>query len=242
MNELSMIAWAMLILSTLLSSMLSVSVGAGGPILFATMVAVLPLSVVVPLHACVLFLSSINQWMMLKKYIDYSALFAFSSGAVIGLILVWPFIGELPEIALQLIFSVFLLMITWTDVSAFILRIPILFLGTVTSFFSALIGVTRPAVVSSFASYLNDHKVVVATTNACVSIQHGGKIVLFLIVGIGFTHYWRLILILALANIIGVFIGKQLLFTVSPRVLKSGLKILITAIAMSLLVEALLGV
>ena len=239
MNELSTITWATLILATLLSSTLSVSVGAGGPILFASMVAALPLPVVVPLHACVLFLGSINQWLVLKKYIDYRALLVFSAGAIIGLILVWPFIGELPEIALKLIFAVFLLQITWSDVLPSTVRLPVLLMGAVTSFFSALIGVTRPAVVSCFASYLHDHKVVVATTNACVSIQHVGKIVLFLVAGVGFIHYWQLILLLVLVNFVGVLIGKRLLTTVPPRMLKLGLKILITIIAINLLLEVL---
>ena len=74
MNELSVITWATLISATLLSSVLSVSMGAGGNFIRkygdnST------LPVVVPLHACVLFLGNINQWLVLKKYFEYRALF-----------------------------------------------------------------------------------------------------------------------------------------------------------------------
>lgn len=239
--EFASLSGVFLLLTAFLAALLSTSVGAGGGLLILGMATVLPAPVVIPAHASVMMFGSFSGWLLLRNYPDYALLSIFIFGAVVGLIFAIPLIGWLNEAVMQFVLGSFLLATTWY-------RIPASLAGSkhypwqcglVSSFLSVMVGATRPMLLTLFGKRIDDHKVVVATTNACAALQHVGKLILFASFSAAFLQYWAIIGVLIVVTLLGAWCGRFVLISVGQRQLKLALKVLITGLALNLLVTAL---
>ncbi|MEM9625258.1 MAG: sulfite exporter TauE/SafE family protein [Pseudomonadota bacterium] len=227
--------------ASFLASFASTSLGAGGSLLLVSMATALPISVVIPLHACVSFVGNLNRWAILHSFVDYRILLPFAFGTVIGVGLASPFLGALSENAWQIILGAFLVVATWwkpqglkADGSFY----PWL-CGIIASFMSVFVGATKPLVATLLGQRLADHKNVVGTSNACATLPHLGKIVLFSAFGSAFLHYWWLALLLIAAGLIGVILGRRVLISSYTDQLKRLLKLFVTGLGLNLLLIGL---
>lgn len=239
--ESSIPSIAALLGASLLASFASTSLGAGGSLLLASMATVLPAAVVIPVHACVTLAGNLNRWALLRRLVDYKVLVPFASGTAIGLILAYPFIGRISDAALQIILGLFLLIAAWwrpRNLNADGPNYP-LQCGIVTSFLSVFVGATKPMLTALFGQRFDDHKIVVATSNACATLQHAGKIGVFSIASFAFLQYWQLIMALIVASAIGAILGRLFTFWANPDKLKLVFRVLVTVLAVNVLATGL---
>lgn len=226
-----------LVVVCLVVSLFSPSVGTSGGVTFAVMATMLPPSVVVPLHALVEGLSSAIRWTLLREFVNYRFLVAFTLGGVVGLLAGWPLIGYFSDAGLKTLLGVFFLFSSWAPLGW--MRLPPLLGGVSTSCLSVLVGATGPLVAALIARQESDHRVVVGTQGACTTFQHWGKALLFAAWGFSFANYTGLIVALTLATIIGTWLGKRILLKVPQRVLRLALKIVVTVLGLQLLIDGL---
>ncbi len=227
--------------ASFLASFASTSLGAGGSLLLVSMATALPISLVIPLHACVSFVGNLNRWAILHKFVDYRILIPFALGTIIGIGLASPFLGALPESTWQIILGAFLVVATWwkpRGLNAEGRFYPWL-CGVVASFMSVFVGATKPLVATLLGQRLNDHKNVVGTSNACATLPHLGKIALFSAFGSAFLDYWWLALLLIMAGMAGVVIGRRVLISSYTDQLKQLLRLFVTGLGLNLLLIGL---
>ena len=227
--------------ASFLASFASTSVGAGGSLLLVSMATTLPIAIVIPLHACVSLVGNFNRWMILHQFVDYRILIPFAVGTVIGVGLAGPFLGKLPESAWQILLGTFLVVATWwkpKGLNAEGSYYP-WFCGVIASFLSVFVGATKPLVVTLLGHRLTDHKNVVGTANACATLPHFGKIVLFSAFGSAFLDHWWLIILLIAAGAVGVLVGRRLLISTYADQLRQAMKIFITGLGLNLLLTGL---
>lgn len=227
--------------ASFLASFASTSMGAGGSLLLVSMATALPLSVVIPLHASVSLVGNFNRWVILRRFVDYRILVPFAAGTIIGVGLAGPFLGKLPESAWQILLGAFLVVATWWKPEGLNAKgryYPWL-CGVIASFLSVFVGATKPLVVTLLGHRLADHKNVVGTANACATLPHLGKIVLFSAFGGAFLDHWWLIILLITAGAVGVLVGRRVLISAYTDRLRRVLKIFITGLGLNLLLTGL---
>lgn len=229
-----------LLATSFLAALLSTSIGAGGGLLLVGLATVLPAATVIPTHASIMLAGSFFSWNLLRKFANYAMILPFVIGSIIGLGLAAPFVGSLDHDALALILGSFLLLSTWC-------RFPLSLAqsrhypwqcGLLTSFLSVFVGATRPMLLTMFGRTFDDHKVVVATVNACAALQHVGKLAVFAAVGAAFVGNWQIIAILIVMTMLGSWCGRHILITAGQDKLKLATKLLITGLAINLILDA----
>jgi len=229
-----------LVLLTFISGFLSTSLGAGGGLLLVGIASVMPAQHVVPIHACIMLVVSFFQWWLLRKKVDYEIFKPFIVGGCFGMMLAVPLIGLIEEHTLKFLLGTFLLLTTW-------FRLPRAFAqnknypwqcGIVSSYLGVFVGATRPMLMTLFGSRFNSHQVIVATTTACASVQHAGKLVVFASAGIAFTNFWLEIVTLIAVSAVGAWLGRNLLFSSNGDHLKIAVKLLISVLAVNLIGDA----
>ncbi|MEZ5930416.1 MAG: sulfite exporter TauE/SafE family protein [Alphaproteobacteria bacterium] len=230
-----------LLVTTFIAALLSTSVGAGGGLLLVGLATVMPAPTVIPTHACIMLAGSFFGWNLLRKFANYALILPFVVGSIIGLGLAVPLVGQLSHQALALVLGSFLLFSTWGYYPASLTqsRHYPWQCGLVTSFLSVFVGATRPMLLTMFGRAFDDHKVVVATVNACAALQHVGKIVVFVTIGASFIENWQIIGALIVVTMLGSLCGRHLLIATGQGTLKLITKLLITALALNLILDAM---
>ncbi|MGI9493003.1 MAG: sulfite exporter TauE/SafE family protein [Geminicoccaceae bacterium] len=237
----SWISLAALFIASFVASFSSTSFGAGGSLLLVSMATVLPISVVVPMHACVTFVGNLSRWALLHRFVDYTVVLPFIIGTAIGIVLAAPLVGQIPVYAWQFLLGTFLLGAVWwkprglnAEGKHYSWQC-----GVITSFLSVFVGATKPLLVALFGQRFAEHRNVVATSNACSAFPHIGKIILFSAVGGAFYQYWWLIVTLIFANTMGAVAGKHLTISTTGDWLSLIFKIFVTALSVNLLAMGL---
>lgn len=241
LTDLASASGVILITAAFFAALLSTSVGAGGGLLLVGLAIFMPASAVVPSHAAIMLVGSFFGWGVLRKAADHTILAPFVIGSIVGLSLAVPLIGRLSDQILTLVLGAFLLVTTWVQIPrtlALSHHYPWL-CGLVSSFLSVFVGAMRPMLLTMLSSAFSDHRVIVATVNACAALQHLGKIIVFLSAGALFLGAWEIILLLILVTMAGGWCGRYVLISTGQAKLKLALKILITGLAVHLLFDAL---
>jgi uncharacterized membrane protein YfcA len=224
-----------------LGGFLSTCLGSSGGITFASTAAFLPATAVIPIHGSVESLASLFRWRVLREAVDHPFLKAFGVSAIVGFLMAWPLIGQLSESALRLMLGITILIVTWVPLKKFSWESPWLpyIGGCITSFLTILVGATGPFVAALLMKRYKDQTTIVATHTACMTLQHGGKILIFGLFGFPFMQSWPLILALILATVLGTLLGKRALFKGPQHLFTLILKLIVTGLAGKILLTAL---
>ena len=215
------------------------SVGPSGAVTFATMATLLPTPIVVPIHAATETAANIIRTLLLSKFVDWRFVGPFAFAGLFGFALGIPLIhlASSSQNVMQIILGSFILIATW---------IPLTRLapekgffpaagGIVTSFLTLFVGATTPLVAATIGQRHDDHRVVLATSAACMLYQHMAKIPIFGVLGFPFGQHLVFLCYLILATTLGTYLGRHLLLKLPMHIVRPIFKLVITALAGQLL-------
>lgn len=230
-----------LMLASVVTSMITASLGAGGGLLLLVLMALwVPPTAVIPVHGMIQLGSNGGRAALTWRHTDWHAIAAFVPGVVVGAgIGAWLLIN-LPEHLWQLTIALFVLYLCWGPAlpkGAF--SSPGVFLASaLTSFASLFVGATGPLVAAFIKQMHEDRFKTVATFATAMSLQHAPKAVVFGLAGFVFRDWVLFILAMITFGFAGTWIGLHLLKNLQNRHFQLIFNIVLTLLALRLLWQA----
>lgn len=230
-----------LMLASVITSMITASLGAGGGLLLLVLMALwIPPAAIIPVHGMIQMGSNAGRAALTWRHTDWRAIAAFAPGVIVGAgIGAWLLI-DLPEHLWQLTIAVFVLYLCWGPAlpkGAF--GRPGIFLASaLTSFISLFVGATGPLVAAFIKQMHEDRFITVSTFATAMSLQHAPKALVFGLAGFVF-HEWLVFIVAMIAfGFAGTWLGLHLLRSVSNRHFQRIFNIVLTLLAVRLLWQA----
>ncbi len=220
----------------------STMVGTSGGFTFAAMASVLPVSVVVPVHATVEAVASIMRCFLLRNYVQWRYFFMFVTFGCFGVLLAILFIGKIPDTILKLVLGCFILSVTWMPLGRILGRTAHTSArigGLVTSFLTVFIGATGPLVAALLSKRYSNHPEVIATHAACMSAQHAAKIVIFVSIGSALWTFAYEIAGMILMTTLGTWLGRFIIISAYKTLMMQALKAAVTLLGIHLVGQSL---
>lgn len=208
--------------------------------------SVLPPFAVIPVHGVVQFGSNAGRAYVMRTHMDRQLFWFFLIGALVGIAVAAQIVVSLPQAALQAVLACFILYTVWGPKLAK-QKVPaagFIGVGAVTSFATMFVGATGPLLAALLPPDTYGKMVTVATHGACMTVQHGLKVVAFGIVGFAFVEWMPLIAAMIATGFLGTTTGKKVLDWMPERAFAIGFKIVLTVLAARLLwmgVSSLIG-
>ncbi|WP_241234976.1 sulfite exporter TauE/SafE family protein [Amphritea opalescens] len=234
----------LLIMTSMLTSMMTAAMGIGGGVLLlAVMATVVPAAVLIPVHGLVQVGSNGNRAFLTREHIDWPLLRLFLLGAVIGAVVAYFVVVQLPVEVIQLCVAGFILFLVWGPKLGK-QEIPpsgLVLAGAGTTLLTMFVGATGP-LVAAFVHRLGYEKYrVVATFAACMTVQHLLKMFVFGLIGFSFSDWLPLIILMIVAGFAGTWIGLHLLKKVPAERFQLIFRILVTVLALRLIWQVYSG-
>ncbi len=225
-----------------LGSFISASMGiGGGGLVLATMALYLPAPILIPIHGVVQIGSNIGRAALMSAHVLTRIVPVFVAGTIVGALVGGKFVVSLPLPILQLVLALFILYSTWAP--SFSTNKPgklaFFNVGLIGTFLTMFVGATGPLIAPFVAASSTKREEVVATHAMLMSIQHLLKIIVFGFLGFAFGPYLPLLVGLLLFGFAGTFFGKKTLARLPEKIFRTGLKIILTLIALRLLYGAI---
>ena len=227
-----------LILFSYVTSAVTVAFGLGGGVMMLVALgSVLPPLAVIPVHGVVQFGSNAGRAYVMRAHTERRLFGFFVIGALIGIAIAAQIVVSVPQAALQALLALFILYTVWgpklgkhkVPAPAFI------GVGAVTSFATMFVGATGPLLAAFLPPDRYGKMATVATHSACMTVQHGVKVVAFGIVGFAFPEWLPLIAAMIATGFLGTATGKKVLEWMPERVFAIGFKTVLTLLAARLL-------
>ncbi len=230
-----------LMLASVVTSMITASLGAGGGLLLLVLMALwVPPAAIIPVHGMIQLGSNAGRATLTWRHTDWKAMGAFFPGVLIGAGLGAWLLVDLPEHLWQLTIAVFVLYLCWGPALPKGAFGPagILLASAVTTFASLFVGATGPLVAAFIKQMHVDRFKTVATFATAMCFQHAPKAVVFGIAGFVF-HEWLVFIGAMIAfGFAGTWIGLHLLKNLQNRHFHRIFNILLTVLALRLLWQA----
>lgn len=209
----------------------------GGALLLAVMASLVPISALIPLHALVQLGSNGNRAYMTRRYIDWYLFRFFAVGAVLGAVLASWVVVQLPAVVIEIAVALFILFLVWgAKPKAHALSNGGQILsGAFTTFISMFVGATGPLVAGFIHRHGYEKLSVTGTMAACMTLQHGLKILVFSSVGFAFWDWLPLTLLMIASGSLGTWVGLRLLNRIPAERFQQIFKGLVTLMALKLL-------
>lgn len=233
----------LLIISAGFTSALTAGLGIGGGVLLLGIMAFLvPPAALIPLHGVVQIGSNVGRTWLMRTHIRPVIVWPFAVGALAGAFAGGSIARELPAQLLNLALALFILYAVWgkwPTLRGKAQRAGLWGGGIVISFVSMFVGATGPLVATLMKTQALDRQQHMATFSACMSLQHGLKIIAFGFFGFAFGTWMPLLLAMIASGFIGTWLGERWLAGRSEDGFQQGLNWLLTAMALQLLWQAL---
>lgn len=233
-----------LILASFFTSALTAAAGVGGGLLMlGLMTYIIPITALIAVHGVVQLGSNVGRSWVQRAHIDWRITGYFLIGTLFGSLAGALLFIQLPVSVLQTVLGVFILIMI-------AIRFPKLQKagaglvgagGLVTSFLSMFAGATGPIVAAFLHNLFAEHKKMVATHGATMSVQHGVKIAVFAFTGFSFWEWLPLVGAIILSGFAGTKAGTGLMNTLPERTLKTGFRIIMVFIAIDLIRSGILN-
>lgn len=230
-----------LLITCFVGGLASTMVGTSGGFTFAAMASVLPVSVVVPVHATVEAVASIMRCFLLRSYVQWRYFFMFVLFGCVGVFLAILFIGKIPDTILKLALGFFILGVTWIPLGQILSRTANTSArigGFVTSFLTVFIGATGPLVAALLSKRYSNHPEVIATHAACMSAQHAAKIIIFVSIGSALSAFAYEIAGMILVTTLGTWLGRHIIVSTHKTLMMHALKAAVTLLGVHLVGQA----
>lgn len=241
-TNLSITGFLILCRVSLLGSLVAGALGLGGGVLvLATMANLLSPTALVPIHGVVQLGSNLSRAVLSWRQTLMSIVTPFFLGSIIGVALGAQFVVALPKYLLQLVIAVFILVSTWAPKfqSTSTGKVKFFFVGVLTTIVTMFVGGTGVLVGAFVAPACKERHQFVSTHSVVMTIQHGLKIITFVLLGFAFGPYIPLLIGLVLFSFIGSYAGKLAPNRLPERIFRVALKAILTALSLQLLYTAL---
>ncbi len=226
-------------LTALIASIISGITGmGGGTILLAIIALIIETSYIVPLHASVQLVSNSTRLILFFKHIKWKILAFFIVGIIPGALLGIHLFNMLDKNIIKLLMGIFILIITLMPKSKKETKSShslFLLIGFISGLIGIFFGAIGPFIAPFFLRKDIIKEELVATKAACQTISHLIKILLFGFIGINIFEIWQVFLTLSIIVILGTFIGKRLLHTISDNLFKRIFKALLFLISLKII-------
>jgi uncharacterized membrane protein YfcA len=230
-----------LMLASVITSMITASLGAGGGLLLLVLMALwIPPAAIIPVHGMVQLGSNLGRATLTWRHTDWPAMAAFAPGVLVGAGIGAWLLVDLPEHLWQLTIAGFVLYLCWGPAlpkGAFG-RSGIFVASAVTSFASLFVGATGPLVAAFIKQMHEDRFKTVATFATAMSLQHAPKALVFGLAGFVFREWVLFILGMIVFGFAGTWIGLHLLKKVNNRHFHVVFNLVLTLLALRLLWQA----
>ncbi|WP_306251480.1 sulfite exporter TauE/SafE family protein [Parvularcula sp. IMCC14364] len=217
----------------------------GGLLLIAVMSSVMPAIAVVPVHGAVMVGSNAGRASILFRHIDWPILGWFAIGAVIGASIGSQVVTNLPAWAFRFAIAAFIIFTQWGPKFRNLGFGPRSYIvaGGISSFLTLFVGATGPF-ISTILSKVPGmvRQGLIASSGACMTLQHGLKVIVFFLAGFIYAPWIPLIAAALVSGFCGTLLGTKLLGNLSEAVFRKLLKWLLTAMAVYLLTLAAIEV
>ncbi|MGI9501128.1 MAG: TSUP family transporter [Geminicoccaceae bacterium] len=226
-----------LILASGLTSFLSAALGLGGGIvLLAVMGSVMPVATMIPVHGVVQVGSNAGRMLIMIRHIRTDILLPFLIGSVVGGVIGGLVVVRVPSALLQIGLGAFIIWSTWGRMPT--LRSSSLALGgtgLVSTFLTMFFGATGVFVAAIIKTMKFDRLAHIASHAACMTLQHGIKVMAFGLLGFAFGEYVPLILAMIVSGVLGTFAGRHVLIKATDERFHTILGWVLTFLALRLL-------
>ncbi|MEE4208157.1 MAG: sulfite exporter TauE/SafE family protein [Parvularcula sp.] len=238
---LELLPFAIIVLVSFIGSAVTAafSIG-GGLLLIATMSALLPPAAVIPVHAVVMTGSNAGRSGLLLRHVDPEVLLAFAAGALIGGLIGAQVVFGLPPKVLRLSVAGFILFTQWGPKLSFPSgRLFYGLAGSLSMFLTLFVGASGPFITAILSKREDFSRLaLIATAGACMTMQHGGKVLIFAVGGFAYASWLPLMVTALAAGFLGTVLGTRILKRLDEKVFRKGLKWVLTALALWLIVLA----
>lgn len=215
------------------------SVGPAGAISFVTMATLLPPPAVVPIHATVEAIAGVSRTLFLRRSVNWRFVASFCLFGLVGFSIGAPILNYSPlnNDMLRIILGSAILVTVWVPIDRLFSSLaPWMAAGGFsTAFITLFIGATGSLVSALVQKRHPDHGKMLATSAACMVFQHGGKILIFGLLGFSFSLHAGLLASMIAASIAGTWFGRGVSIYVSERITRPIFKAIVTIMALNLL-------
>ncbi len=243
----SALVFILLVASAVFTSALSGMMGmAGGVLMLAVIVSLVDTAYVVPLHAVVQLVSSSTRLGVYCRYIRWDIVKVFALGLLPGTVAGIFLFNLLPKDVTKLTMGIFILVFTFWPQTRWESRrgysgvfMP---LGFISGALGVVIGTSGPLNAPFFIRQGMEKKELIGTRAACHALSHLLKIPFFGFIGINVfgNGNYRLIIILALATIVGTVLGRRMLTRIDERKFVVAFKVLLVLISSKIVIEQIM--
>ncbi len=214
---------------------------AGGMMFIAVLPNFLPASAIIPIHAAVQLFSNSSRAVFGWRSINWQFVKQHWIGSVFGIALAFTIFSQLNLEYLPLIIGIYILLHTWSKPFAqAISRFESFYLlGAIQTGVSLLIGAPGPIPLPLLLKKLKDQHQVVCTMAMFVVVGHLLKLGLFAAAGFEFAQYWREILAMIVAVILGSYVGTHFRHRIATTQYLWVAKALLTILALLAIIKVL---
>jgi uncharacterized membrane protein YfcA len=166
----------------------------------------------------------------------------FALGSLIGALVGGQLVVNLPINILKASLGVFILLTVWgpqvwhsSIFNNFANSKSLLIGGMVSTFLTMFVGATGPLVVATIRLFKLNRLALVATSAACLVLQHALKVLIFGLLGFAFSPYFLLILLMICSGLIGTVIGRQILIKTDEQRFQAWLNVILSVLALRLI-------
>jgi uncharacterized membrane protein YfcA len=206
----------------------------GGMILIALMPGFLPAPAIVPVHALVQLFSNASRALFGWRHLRLEFVLAFIGGSIIGGLAAAGISREINLEYTPLFIAAYILYTVWGPRLEFKrpLRGGFVAIGAIQTGLSMMIGATGPMSQAALLRKGLQRDALVVTGALMTAFTHLIKILLFALLGFSFISYWKIILGMSIAVILGALLGTQVRYRVPEAQFRLLLKWLLTLLAL----------
>ncbi|MFO7786857.1 MAG: sulfite exporter TauE/SafE family protein [Halospina sp.] len=232
----------LLLAASLVTSMITAALGAGGGVLLLALMALwLPPVAIIPVHGLVQLGSNTGRFAMTWRRADWGALAAFAPGVILGMGAGALVLVRLPEQVWQVTIAGFILFLCWGPSlpAAALGRMGIMLASTVTSFITLFVGATGPLVAAFIKQLHEDRFRTIATFSGAMTMQHLPKALVFGAAGFHFPEWLPWVGGMIACGLVGTRLGLHLVHRMGDHTFQRLFSVILTLLALRLLWQAL---
>ncbi len=225
------------------ASMLTAAMGLGGGLLMVAVLAgALPPAALIPVHGVVQLGSNLGRAVLFRQHVRPGIFLWFALGAAVGVSVGASVAVSMPRSVLLVVVAVFVLVSTWAPKlgSRPVPERGFLAVGAATAFITMFVGATGPFLAPFLApERLGDRHATIGTFAACMTLKHGLKVAAFAVTGFLFMPWLPVAALMIVTGFLGTLAGKAVVVRLPERAFRLGFRVLLTALALRILWQAL---
>lgn len=213
-------------------------------LLLLVMPGLMPLSAILPVHAVVQTASNTARATFFWHEIAWHIVPPLLLGSVIGAAVGGRVVGLINLSLLPAVSGLLILLVTWLPglVPARGGRFALIALGFYQTALGMLAGATGPLGAAVLARLGRGKDWVVVNTGVYMALNHLVRSVAYALLGFAFAPWWPVILVMALATIVGAWLGGRIRQFVPDRNFQRIFRWLITVLALRMIALTLIEV